>query len=106
VGEGERDCLMADHANDFDLKLAFDAASGADIRAVKAATAKPDGGFPADAPAKGPWFVTKLPAGNDKVRATGRDEMTAAVPATGLETAVSNQWPGAEAAEETPGPRL
>lgn len=107
VGKGERDYLMSQRAGDFNLKLEFAAPSGAYLGDVQVTIAKPDGNVVVEAPSKGPWFMTRLPAGSYKVEAAGYGKsyaMSVDVPAVGLETLVFNQWP--TPAVSTPGPGL
>jgi hypothetical protein len=88
-------------------RLEFAAPSGAYLGDVQVTIAKPDGNVVVDAPSKGPWFMTKLPAGSYKVEVAGYDKsyaMSVNVPAAGLETLVFNQWP--TSAVSTPGPGL
>jgi hypothetical protein len=109
VGKQEREYLIAEHADDYNLKLEFAAASGAYLGDVEVTIAKPDGEVVVQAVSTGPWFMTALPAGTYQVRATAYGatyDMSAEVPETGLKTVVFNQWPAAEVAEEIPGPGL
>jgi len=107
VGKGERDYLMSQRADDFNLKLEFAAQSGAYLGDMRVTIAKPDGQVVVEALSKGPWFMTKLPAGTYKVEVSGYEKSYATsvnVPAVGLETLVFNQWP--TPAVSTPGAGL
>jgi hypothetical protein len=107
VGEGEREYLLQEYADDFNLKLEFAVAQGNYLADVGVLIAKPAGEVVMNTLSKGPWFMTKLPAGTYRVRATGFGESfekTVEVPATGLHTVVFNEWTKAEVAKETPGP--
>lgn len=107
VGENERKYLLEHHAADNNLKLEFAVTDGTYLADVDVMIAKPGGEVVMKAHSKGPWFMTKLPAGEYRVQATGFDQTfdaTVSVPATGLETVVFNQWTRGEVAKETPGP--
>ncbi len=107
VGEGEREYLLQEYGDDFNLKLEFAVAQGSYLADVEVLIAKPTGEVVMNTPSQGPWFMTKLPSGTYRVRATGFDESfekTVEVPATGLHTVVFNHWTKAEVAKETPGP--
>ena len=57
-------------AGDFNLKLVFALTSGAYVSDVRVAIADKTGRTLLDATSEGPWFLTKLPAGNYQVVAT------------------------------------
>jgi hypothetical protein len=107
VGEEERKYLLEKYADDFNLKLELAVAQGSYLADVWARITKPTGEVVVNSLTDGPWFMTKLPAGNYKVRVMGFGktcEKTVQVPATGLRTVVFNQWTKEEVAEHTPGP--
>jgi hypothetical protein len=107
VGEGEREYLLQEYGDDFNLKLEFAVAQGSYLADVGVLIAKPTGEVVMNTLSKGPWFMTKLPPGTYRVRATGLGESfekTVQFPATGLHTVVFKEWTKAEVAKETPGP--
>lgn len=57
-------------ASDFNLKLVFALKSGAYLSGVKVAIADATGKSVLNAWSEGPWFLTKLPAGNYQIVAT------------------------------------
>jgi len=57
-------------ARDFNLKLVFAMKSGAYVSGVRVAIADAAGKTLLDTTSEGPWFLTKLPAGNYQVVAT------------------------------------
>ena len=61
---------MSSLARDFNLKLVFALKSGDYVSDVKVTIANASGKTLVDATSDGPWFMTKLPAGNYKVVAT------------------------------------
>ena len=107
VGEGEREYILAEYTDDYNLKLEFAVADGSYLADIEVLIAKPTGKVVMQASSKGAWFLTNLPAGTYHVKAMGFGETfekTVEVPATGLHTVVFNEWTKAEVAEETPGP--
>jgi hypothetical protein len=106
VGEGEREYLLKEYAEDFNLKLEFAVAQGDYLADVWVRITKPTGEVVVNSLSDGPWFMAKLPAGTYKVQAMGfgkKFEKTIQVPATGLHTVVFNQWTKADVAEQPPG---
>lgn len=69
VGRDSIDRLNA-LARDFNLKLLFALKSGDYVSDVKVTIANASGKTLVDAMSDGPWFMTRLPAGNYKVVAT------------------------------------
>jgi hypothetical protein len=69
VGEESINRLTS-FAGDFNLKLVFALTSGAYVSDVRVAIADKTGRTLLDATSEGPWFLTKLPAGNYQVVAT------------------------------------
>ena len=61
---------MSSLAGDFNLKLVFALKSGEYVSGVRVAIADSAGKSLVDATSDGPWFMTKLPAGNYQVVAT------------------------------------
>lgn len=57
-------------ARDFNLKLVFATSSGEYVSGVRVAIADAAGKTRLDAISEGPWFLTRLPAGNYQIVAT------------------------------------
>jgi len=108
VGKTERERLQQEAASlGYNLKLEFAVASGAYLGDVNVRIDEVGGATALQASSKGPWFLTKLPAGSYKVTVTGFNESfseTVQVPAQGMETVVFNRWTKPEVREATPGP--
>ncbi|SRR6266571_6592744 len=69
VGTESAERLSA-FANDFNLKLVFAMMSGAYVTDVKVAITDATGKTLLDATSEGPWFLTRLPAGDYQIVAT------------------------------------
>lgn len=69
IGTGSIDRLTS-LAGDFNLKLVFALTSGAYVSDVRVAIADATGKTLLDATSDGPWFLTRLPAGNYQIVAT------------------------------------
>ena len=81
-------------AKDFNLKLVFALKKGEYVNGVKVTIANTAGKTLLDTVSEGPWFLTKLPAGNYQIVATfeGKaDKRTIAVGAEKLKT-VDFRW--------------
>lgn len=105
VGEGEREYIVGEYADDYNLKLEFADAQGSYLADIEVQIATPTGEVVMNTVSNGPWFMTKLPAGKYKVVATGTGgtlEKTVEIPAKGLHTVVFNDWAKAEVTEEKP----
>jgi hypothetical protein len=95
VGAASTDRLSA-LAKDFNLKLVFALKSGDYVSGVDVTIADAAGKTLLKAKSEGPWFLTRLPAGNFKIAATldGKTETrTVAVGAEKLRT-VDFRWAG------------
>ena len=95
VGAASTDRLSA-LAKDFNLKLVFALKSGDYVSGVDVTIADATGKTLLKAKSEGPWFLTRLPAGNFKIAATldGKTETrTVAVGAEKLRT-VDFRWAG------------
>jgi len=95
VGAASTDRLSA-LAKDFNLKLVFALKSGDYVSGVDVTIADAAGKTLLKANSEGPWFLTRLPAGNFKIAATldGKTETrTVAVGAEKLRT-VDFRWAG------------
>ena len=95
VGTASTDRLSA-LAKDFNLKLVFALKSGDYVSGVDVTIADAAGKTLLKAKSEGPWFLTRLPAGNFKIAATldGKTETrTVAVGAEKLRT-VDFRWAG------------
>ena len=95
VGGASTDRLSA-LAKDFNLKLVFALKSGDYVSGVDVTIADAAGKTLLKAKSEGPWFLTRLPAGNFKIAATldGKTETrTVAVGAEKLRT-VDFRWAG------------
>ena len=95
VGAASTDRLSA-LAKDFNLKLVFALKSGDYVSGVDVTIADAAGKTLLKANSEGPWFLTRLPAGNFKIAATfdGKTESrTIAVGAEKLRT-VDFRWAG------------
>ncbi|HYK13782.1 MAG TPA: carboxypeptidase regulatory-like domain-containing protein [Burkholderiales bacterium] len=95
VGAASTDRLSA-LAKDFNLKLVFALKSGDYVSGVDVTIADAVGKTLLKAKSEGPWFLTRLPAGNFKIAATldGKTETrTVAVGAEKLRT-VDFRWAG------------
>ena len=95
VGAPSTDRLSA-LAKDFNLKLVFALKSGDYVSGVDVTIADAAGKTLLKAKSEGPWFLTRLPAGNFKIAATldGKTETrTVAVGAEKLRT-VDFRWAG------------
>jgi hypothetical protein len=107
VGLEERNYMLENLADDYNLKLEIAVADGSYLADAEVMIAKPDGAVVMKQVSSGPWFMTRLPAGSYRVQVSGFGqtfEQTVEVPATGLKTVVFNQWTKKEVAKETPGP--
>ena len=69
IGKESRDRLDS-LTRDFNLKLVFATASGEYVSGVRVAIADAAGKTRLDATSEGPWFLTRLPAGNYQIVAT------------------------------------
>jgi hypothetical protein len=69
IGSESRDRLGS-LARDFNLKLVFAMKSGEYVSGVNVAIANAAGKTLVDATSEGPWFLTRLPAGNYQIVAT------------------------------------
>jgi len=69
IGSESRDRLGS-LARDFNLKLVFAMKSGEYVSGVRIAIADAAGKTLVDATSEGPWFLTRLPAGNYQIIAT------------------------------------
>jgi len=95
VGAASTDRLSA-LAKDFNLKLVFALKSGDYVSGVDVTIADAAGKTLVNTKSEGPWFLTRLPAGNFKIAATldGKTETrTVAVGAEKLRT-VDFRWAG------------
>jgi len=107
VGLDERNYMLENLANDYNLKLEIAVADGSYLADAEVVIAKLDGAIVMKQVSTGPWFMTRLPAGSYRVQVSGFGqtfEQAVEVPASGLKTVVFNQWTKAEVAKETPGP--
>jgi len=95
VGKEERDYLIENFADAYNLKLEFARTDGAYMGDISVVISQQGGGIVIAAGSSGPWFMVELPAGTYGIEASGdgqRFERTVDVPATGLETVVFAGW--------------
>lgn len=99
VGQDERDYLLGNFADDYNLKLEFAQTDGdymSDISVTISQQGNQQGGdVVVAANSSGPWFMVALPEGSYGVEVSGdgqRFERTVEVPAIGLETVVFAGW--------------
>jgi hypothetical protein len=93
VGSASIDRLSS-LAKDFNLKLVFALKSGDYVSGVKVTIADAAGKTLLDTTSEGPWFLTKLPAGNYQIVATlagNAEKRTIAVGAEKLKT-IDFRW--------------
>jgi hypothetical protein len=93
IGTDSRDRLSS-QARDFNLKLVFASKSGEYVSGVQVVIANAAGKTLLDATSEGPWFLTRLPAGNYQVAATfagNAVKRQVAVGAAGLRT-IDFRW--------------
>lgn len=94
-GEDRRAEFLEQFRDDFNLKIELALPKGAYLGDVEVTIEDQGGRRVMDARSKGPWFLTRLPAGSYSVTASGFGqtfEQAVKVPQSGLQTVVFNQW--------------
>ncbi|WP_200332968.1 hypothetical protein [Thiocystis violacea] len=95
IGSDERAYMLSEYGPSYTLKLEFAVTNGSYLGDVDVVIAKPGGATLLTAHSRGPWFMTRIPAGDYRVKVSGYGrsfEQSVKVPARGLKTAVFNGW--------------
>jgi|GEM_PF-1789288 len=107
IGTGEREAMMAEYGDDYNLKLEFAVADGNYIGDVDVRIISSDDTTVMQTMSKHPWLMAQVPAGTYRIIVSGYGrtfEETVQVPLDGMETVVFNAWTKEGLAEVTPGP--